>query len=382
MTAVDAQNPFTRSIPPASWERPEPDAEKIARLERERDAARAVAASWAEGTRERLKNEARIRREVKRELDAEEQGPAREFRAYTVADLAAIPAPDPLVRGLLFRASKARVFGPSNVGKTFVVLDLAAHVACGIPWQGRETAQARVLYVAAEGAPSIGGRLRVWEAAHGRPCGVLTWPEAVQIGGPHWPAFVEWCAAQRFGLVVVDTQAAATEGLDENSNTDAAVVQRALTRLVEATGACVLLVHHTGHEETDRARGASAAFGGLDTELRLDGRDGLLALTSCKQRYAERANKVRLRLVRYGEGLVVSTTSEAEAFLMGGTDHEKVHANVAALQAANADPGKSLRSLIVVLRDDLNHKGASDLLRRSVHEFKRQAGIPVGADEG
>ena len=40
----------------------------------------------------------------------------------------------------------------SAVGKTFLLLDLALHIASGRPWNGRAVDKGRVLYIAAEGA--------------------------------------------------------------------------------------------------------------------------------------------------------------------------------------------------------------------------------------
>ncbi len=49
----------------------------------------------------------------------------------------------PLVKGLLDQGALSVLYGPSNVGKTFVALDLALHVATGLPWSGMGTAKCR-----------------------------------------------------------------------------------------------------------------------------------------------------------------------------------------------------------------------------------------------
>jgi hypothetical protein len=57
-----------------------------------------------------------------------------------------------IVKGILHRGELGAVYGPSTVGKTFCVLDLAYHVAHGIDWHGHRIRQrAPVLYVALEG---------------------------------------------------------------------------------------------------------------------------------------------------------------------------------------------------------------------------------------
>lgn len=62
---------------------------------------------------------------------------------------------DPLIEGLLDVGAAFVVFGPSNVGKTFVVLDMAHAVATGRAWAGRITTRAGVLYLALEGGGGI-----------------------------------------------------------------------------------------------------------------------------------------------------------------------------------------------------------------------------------
>jgi len=228
------------------------------------------------------------------------------FDFYDEDALAAIPTPEPVVTGLLYRGTVARMFGPSTVGKTWVGLDVAAHVRCGMPWQNREVKQAPTLYVYAEGAQSVGPRLGTWRAEHGRPSGLRVWPDAVTVAGPQWDAFGVACEALGPVLVVLDTQAAMTVGRKESDNDDAAFVLAALRELAAALNACVLLVHHNGWAAEGRARGASAMYAGLDTELELAEVRGGLLLVTRKQRFAERSKPIPLRLERRHDGLVVT----------------------------------------------------------------------------
>lgn len=191
-----------------------------------------------------------------------------------------IPPPKPLIRDVLDRYSESWIIGAPGGFKSFVALDWACHVACGLPWRGRVTQQGKVLYVVAEGAKSLTLRVKAWEATYGRRVeDVLFLPRPVQVKdgetdktgkpGREWRVLVE--AARRLEpvLVILDTQARITVGLEENSNTSMGVLIEAVRALKEATGACVLVVHHTGRNGED-ARGASALDGAQDTEIRVD----------------------------------------------------------------------------------------------------------------
>lgn len=191
-------------------------------------------------------------------------------RMLTPAQLRDRPAPAWLIEGLLTVDSASWLIAAAGSYKSFVALDWAGHVAAGRPWLGREAARGGVVYVVAEGVGGMGPRIRAWEQRNGpMDPGVRFLPMPVQIGREdHWAALVEACRRLGPSLVLLDTQARITVGLDENDNTAMGEVVEAIERLRRATGACVLLVHHTGRSG-QHARGASAIDGAQDVELRL-----------------------------------------------------------------------------------------------------------------
>lgn len=306
------------------------------------------------------------------------------FVFLTEEELDSIPAPDPLVGGLLWQSTVARMFGPSTVGKTWVALDLAAHVSLGLPWQGRSVEQGAVVYVAAEGAPSISPRLSAWRSYHNTPrTGVLTWPEPVMIGGPTWGDFVLALAEAGPKLTIFDTQAAMMVGRKESDNDDMNDVIRQLRRLAEHVGCCVLLVHHNGWAEEDRARGASATYAGLDTELQLQEGKGEreVHLLQRKQRYAERGTPARIRLRPHaGQLVVVGPDEQPEDFFAGTKGLERQqHAErlYKALVAMGADANASAeRAYLPKLRETLSF-ATLHLVRAVARVYKHRAGLDV-----
>src|SRR4051794_14455624 len=72
-----------------------------------------------------------------------------------------------LVDGLLPLTGMSVEYGESGAGKTFCAVDLAGHVATGMPWRGREVEQGIVVYIAAESPESIKRRLVAWKLFHG-----------------------------------------------------------------------------------------------------------------------------------------------------------------------------------------------------------------------
>lgn len=160
------------------------------------------------------------------------------------------------------------MFGAPGTFKSFIALDMALHIAHGMPWLGKRTKQGPVIYLAAEGGTGLMKRIRAWHAMHGR-----TW-EAIDFRVIAVPvmlnsnAMAVTEAARAVGLtptlVVVDTKSQTDEG-EENSSTDTANYFRQLGVCFRALWNCtVLVIHHSGHSATERPRGSSAILGNVD----------------------------------------------------------------------------------------------------------------------
>jgi hypothetical protein len=206
-----------------------------------------------------------------------------------------------LVDELLHFDSEAWVIGPPGSYKSFVVLDMALHVALGKPWQGLKVQQTEVVIIAAEGAGGLSNRVKAWEKRNGPlPDGVRILPRPVQAKDEHaWKTLVEACKRIKPGLVIGDTQARISVGLQENDATDMGIYVSAISAVREATGACVLSVHHTGRSGGN-ARGSSAIDGAQDTELKVTSEPGHLIgrLKVDKQKDMEMRAPLPLRFER------------------------------------------------------------------------------------
>ena len=224
------------------------------------------------------------------------------------ADRALLASQDPLVKRLLTVGAMSVLYGDSNTGKTFVALSLAHHVATGTPWHNRRVVGGPVVYVAAEAGESINARLAALRSHYAPspppplavvPClvdlfaaGAALKPLIAMIKeiGTHYGAPVRF--------VVIDTLARAMAGGDENSTKDMGTFVGNVDRIRVETGAHVMIVHHTGKDQSRGARGSSALRAATDTELSLakdsESREGLL--TVAKQRDGETGLKIGFAL--------------------------------------------------------------------------------------
>jgi RecA-family ATPase len=218
-----------------------------------------------------------------------------------------------LVKGWLLARQISMIVGPSNVGKSFLALDIAHHVALGKDWHGRKVNGGEVLYIAAEGGRTFGNRvvainqeaeaagddlstLRLWLLSlpvtlTGAATDVLALSEAVA-----WLKRNQ--GAADFRLIVIDTMSRTMGAADENAAKDINDLIANLEALREATGAHILLVHHSGKDLTKGARGHSSLRAAVDTEITIAREDDekLIAAKIDKQRDGETGAIFRYRL--------------------------------------------------------------------------------------
>lgn len=225
------------------------------------------------------------------------------------ADLDNLPDPEPLIENVLFMDTLTWVIGAPANGKSFVVLDWAAHIGSGLPWCGYPVRQGVALYVSPEGTGGVKLRIRAWEAAARRVMENVGYiPFSVQAGNPvEWAGLIEVAAELRPVLIIFDTQARMTVGMNENDAGEMGVFIDRLERLRAATHACVLVVHHTG--KSGQLRGSTAMMGAASTVIHV-GKEGATLTVDAnpdhngKTKDAEPFPPVRLRLVPAADSVV------------------------------------------------------------------------------
>lgn len=223
------------------------------------------------------------------------------------AGLDGIPDPEPLIGAdIVFRDTLAWMVGKPGSGKSFVALDMAASVGTGEPWQTHPVVQGPVLFLVAEGVRGTKKRVRAWEKAMGRTMtGVAFLPFAVQsTNRSQWDAFVELAAERKFALVILDTQARITVGVEENSNTEMGEFVHQAEKLRAAAGACVLIVHHIGRNG-ETGRGATVLDGALSTIIKVTKDEDRIKLECTKNKDDAEWDPIDLRTAPIGDSVVL-----------------------------------------------------------------------------
>ena len=201
-----------------------------------------------------------------------------------------------LVKGWLSSSGLSMLFGPSNAGKTFVALDMAMHVAAGEPWRDCKVCQGTVLYIAAEGGSGVLNRLSALKAEnpHMADAPLTLLPIGVDLHSDCDAKVITALLADlKPVLVVVDTLARSIGAGDENTAKDTAMFVKNCDYIREATGAHVMIIHHTGKDEDRGARGSSALRAAVDTEILVSSSH---TISSQKQRDMVIADKLHFTL--------------------------------------------------------------------------------------
>ncbi len=205
-----------------------------------------------------------------------------------------------LVKGWLDRGAASVVYGESNVGKTFLALDLATHVAGSRDWHGCKVSPNQggigyVVYVAGEGGTGINNRIEA--IRRDRPdlietteksSSFLLLPTTIDLCGVGDAVALQdaliHLGARSASLIVIDTLARAMGGGDENTAKDMGAFVRNIDLLRARLGAHVMVVHHTGKDTARGARGSSSLRAAVDTEIELTRSGDVIMAETRKQR--------------------------------------------------------------------------------------------------
>jgi len=263
------------------------------------------------------------------------------------------------VENLIVRGGLNMITGTAGVGKSMLAMYLMAAVAKGERFLGRKTEQLTVLLLDRENpAGVVAERFDLF----GLPAvGVHAWGTWLQDEppAPDSPIVLDYCSRNP-SLVVIDTLIR-FHGGDESSSTDTAAFN-ARCRKLAATGAAVVILHHTGKGLTgSNYRGSSDIAGGVDTAYALElneGGKGLdsLRLRCFKFRVGEMPEPLHIKLEENRFEVTSDPTAEARK-----TKFQAV------IDAVNRSPGISTKSLVDgVRRVGVGRNEADNLIRLAV----------------
>lgn len=202
--------------------------------------------------------------EIPIEAQEPRKRPVPAVSGYTFKEAAESPLAfgEPLVDGVMDVGQLAIFYGESGCMKSFVISDFAFHVANGWDWCGLQTYGKKrgVLIILGEGQSGYRKRIKALANYHGiTDAAIYIVPEPVALDEEAgklviWIAEAEKALGIRVELVVFDTFSLMLGAGEESSNRDVTrVVNNIRLALDGRSAACI---HHTGHGDKTRERGA------------------------------------------------------------------------------------------------------------------------------
>ncbi len=172
-----------------------------------------------------------------------------------------------LVDGLIKRGDFVLLAGRPKSGKSWLLLQLAQALDTGTPFLGRDTVQAKVLFIALED-----GERRVHERLHirkWRPFATFFSFGMLPLHGSGLDQLKH--ASEGFDAVIIDTFRAACGSADENNNVEMGLLAQAVADYAHNTEKVIIVAHHTrkgGSEDPfETIRGAGAIRAAYDVGL-------------------------------------------------------------------------------------------------------------------
>ncbi len=224
-----------------------------------------------------------------------------ETMALGLKELEALPDLTWAIENCIPEGVFSTLYGPTGIGKTFVMLDMSLSLASGIDWLNIASKKQKVLYVVGEGVRGYKKRVRAWLKAHPGLNPDITFANAYgqNLRDPDALAgLAVYIKTHGFTFVVIDTVNMLAGGMDENASAEMGEFNTAMTVLAADTGATVVAVHHTGKDVKAGARGHSSFAGAVNSAILLtrDPELPILTIHFEKQRDAVRGTPIAIEM--------------------------------------------------------------------------------------
>lgn len=194
----------------------------------------------------------------------------------TDEDLEKLPPPSWLVDDLIPETGIGVIYGESGSYKSFLTIDLLAHIGNGKAWFGKDTKQKPVIYIALEGKGGIPKRIKSWKIHNHSSSNIKVIHNPIDFrDNSNIEYLIEKIKDAELdgGVICVDTLAQAGGDMDENSSKDMGKMIKTFQYIQQELGGVVLIVHHSGKDKGRGMRGHSSLYASLDFALECNALD-------------------------------------------------------------------------------------------------------------
>lgn len=218
-----------------------------------------------------------------------------------------------------------------GVGKSFIALDWALHISCGLPsWFDHPVTPGYVVYLAGEGHTGLRVRMKAWSQYYNQsqfnmvmsssPCfldtpeGLMTAIEAIKkLKKP--PI-----------LILIDTLHQFSS-LDINAWKETGNIMNACLRIKSEFNATVLLMHHVGHSDNAQKRGMGSQALNIPLDVNINlikDENNIITMQQVKMRDHEIQEKLLLELKSIEiDGWIDSDGNKMQSAVVGLASEQK-----------------------------------------------------------
>lgn len=238
-----------------------------------------------------------------------------------VANLA---PPEYLVQDWIVDGCLLCLYGKPGTLKSLAAQSLAFCLASGRDWYGHHVTPSTVLYVAAEGSAGLGKRINAWCEDIGATTSdldQLRWlPLALNLLDDELANGLVLAAKEHDAhVVIIDTVARSTPGINENDSAPFSKVVGVADRL-RAEGRTVILIHHSP-KHGEGMRGHTTLEGAVDTaiEARREPAQPYMTLSMTKQKDFAEPDDITFKLRQVAESVVLDRSESRGTVTGNGT---------------------------------------------------------------
>lgn len=191
------------------------------------------------------------------------------LRVMSDIDATQAPPREYYLKNLISPAEMSVIYGEPGCGKSFWIVYISRAISQGREVLGKRVHQTNVLFMALEGAHGFQKRLRAEILKNKESEGFYYVAQPVNLFSDRTAlsdviAAAQGCAA---GVIVIDTLNRAMAGGSENAPEDMGKFIGNIDAIRAATGAHVIIIHHSGKDATRGMRGHSALLGAADVAI-------------------------------------------------------------------------------------------------------------------
>lgn len=191
-------------------------------------------------------------------------------RSYTIDELEHLPKLNWLIKDILVDGGIATIYGESGSTKSFLAIDLAMHLGTGLAWFGLPVSRdIPIVYTALEGFRGVAKRILGWRKKNATSPSTMHIDEDSLLLGDKGSVenFIKYYKGKQFhsGIVIIDTLNMACPNIEENSAADMSGVITKARLIAEKLNSTVLIIHHSGKDESRGMRGSSSLKASMDT---------------------------------------------------------------------------------------------------------------------